>query len=137
VKISCPKCGVQLGNRHQFCPGCGIRTSERIRSQQERRRILVLPVEIPTAFDALGKDYEAKAINLHEENALLKKKVEELEKELEHTKLALIQEQGERAKEATQILKLNNDLYKAAIAIGARDCVIKEKLNIQTPNPSK
>ena len=44
MKISCPKCGVRLGKRHQFCPGCGVEVSERIRSQQERRRIRVLPV---------------------------------------------------------------------------------------------
>ena len=45
VKISCPKCGVRLGYRHRFCPGCGLKVNERIRSQKERRRIRVLPVD--------------------------------------------------------------------------------------------
>ena len=35
--------------------------------------------EIPNAFDALGKDYEAKITNLLEENALLEKKTKQLE----------------------------------------------------------
>jgi len=55
MKISCPKCGVRLGKRHQFCPGCGVEVSERIRSQQERRRIRVLPVGEATV--AMLKSY--------------------------------------------------------------------------------
>ena len=34
MKLSCPQCGDHLGNRHQFCPGCGGKVSERIRSQR-------------------------------------------------------------------------------------------------------
>ena len=45
VKISCPKCGVRLGCGHQFCPGCGLKVSETIRSQKEKRRIRVLPLD--------------------------------------------------------------------------------------------
>ena len=93
--------------------------------------------EMPTAFDALGKDYETKATNLLEENNLLKKKVEQLERELGQTEVALIREQGERVKEAAEVLRLNGDLHKAAIAIAARDCIIKERLNIEMPNPFK
>jgi len=48
MKISRPQCGVRLGNRHQFCPGCGVRVSKKIRSQQEKRRIRVLPVDEAT-----------------------------------------------------------------------------------------
>ena len=44
IRISCPRCGIRLGYRHQFCPGCGVKVSERIRSQKERRRIRALPV---------------------------------------------------------------------------------------------
>ena len=91
--------------------------------------------EIPTAFDAPGKEYETKTANLLEENILLKKKVEQLERELEQTKVALIREQGERLKEAAQVVRLNNDLQKAAMALAVRDHIIKEKLNIHMPNP--
>jgi len=91
--------------------------------------------EIPTAFDALGKDYEAKTTNLLEENAALKKKLEQIERELEQTKMVLIQEQGERLKEAAQIEKLNKDLQKAILVIAVRDQIIKERLNIEMPNP--
>ena len=55
MKISCPQCGMRLGNRHQFCPGCGVRVSKKIRSQQERRRIRVLPVDEATL--AMLKSY--------------------------------------------------------------------------------
>lgn len=48
MKISCPKCGVRLGKRHQFCPGCGVKVSKKISSQQEKRRIRVLPVDEAT-----------------------------------------------------------------------------------------
>ena len=90
--------------------------------------------EIPTAFDALGKDYAAKTANLQEENVLLKKKLEQIERELERTKIALIQEQEERLKEAAGAVRLNQDLRKAAIAIVVRDNIIKERLGIQMPN---
>ena len=55
MKISCPQCGMRLGNRHQFCPGCGVKVNKRIRSQQERRRIRVLPVDEATL--AMLKSY--------------------------------------------------------------------------------
>ena len=55
MKLSCPQCGDRLGNRHQFCPGCGGKVSERIRSQRERRRIRVLPVDEATL--AMLKNY--------------------------------------------------------------------------------
>ena len=48
MKLSCPQCGDRLGNRHQFCPRCGLKVSERIRSQREKRRIRVLPVDEAT-----------------------------------------------------------------------------------------
>jgi len=55
MKLSCPQCGDSLGNRHQFCPGCGLKVSERIRTQRERRRIRVLPVDEATL--AMLKNY--------------------------------------------------------------------------------
>ncbi len=91
--------------------------------------------EIPTAFDALGKDYETRITNLHEKNSLLEKKVEQLERELEQTKIALIQEQTKRLKEYAETLKLNQDLHKAVMAIAGRDILIKQRLNIDMPNP--
>jgi len=48
LKLSCPTCKSRLGNRHQFCPGCGLKVSETVRSQQEKRRIRVLPVDDTT-----------------------------------------------------------------------------------------
>ena len=93
--------------------------------------------EIPNAFDALGKDYDAKVTNLQEENALLKKKVEDLEMALGQAKIDLMQERTEKLMEATEVMKLNNDIQTMAIAIVFRDNLIKERLNIEMPNPFK
>ena len=48
IKLSCPNCRSQLGNRHQFCPSCGLEVSEKIRSQRERKRIRILPIDDAT-----------------------------------------------------------------------------------------
>ncbi len=93
--------------------------------------------EIPNAFDALGKDYETKTTSLLEENTLLKKKVKQLEMALEQTQIDLLQEQGEKLKAAAEVMKLNNDIQKMAMAIALRDILIKERLNIERPNPFK
>ena len=55
MRVSCPRCGIRLGYRHQFCPGCGLKVNDRIRSQQEKRRIRVLPVDEATL--AMLKSY--------------------------------------------------------------------------------
>ena len=91
--------------------------------------------EIPNALDIIGKDYETKSTNLLEENALLKNKVREPEMALEQTKIDLMRERGEKLKEATEVMKLNNAIQKMAIAIVFRDNLIKERLNIDMPNP--
>ena len=93
--------------------------------------------EIPNAFDALGKDYETKITKLLEENALLEKKTKQLEMELQQTKMKLIEEQGERLQKAAEIMKMNNEFQKMALALVARDHLIKERLNIELPDPFK
>ncbi len=93
--------------------------------------------EIPTAFDALGKDYETKTTSLLEENALLKRKVKQLEMALEQATIDLMQERGETLIKATEVMKLNNDIQKMAMALVFRDHLIKERLKIEMPNPFK
>ncbi len=93
--------------------------------------------EIPNAFDALGKDYETKTTSLLEENALLKKKVKQLEMALEQAKIDFMQERTEKLIKATEVMKLNNDIQTMAIAIVFRDNLIKERLNIEMPDPFK
>ena len=93
--------------------------------------------EIPNAFDALGKDYETKTTKLLEENALLEKKVHLLEVELQQTEIKLIKEQGEKLLESAEVVKLNKDMQKMAVALVFRDSLIKEKLNIELPSPFK
>ncbi len=93
--------------------------------------------EIPTAFDVLGKDYETKTTSLLEENALLKKKVNQLEMSLGQAKIDFMQERTEKLKEAAEVMKLNNYIQTMAMAIAIRDNLIKERLNIEMPNPFK
>ena len=76
MKISCPQCGVRLGNRHQFCPGCGVKISKKIRSQQEKKRIRVLPVDDNTLemtrsfIDALSPvDGKSRLFNINRHRA--------------------------------------------------------------------
>ena len=45
IKLSCPTCKSRLGNRHRFCPGCWSKVNKQLRSQMERKRIRVLPVD--------------------------------------------------------------------------------------------
>ena len=93
--------------------------------------------EIPNAFDALGKEHEAKTKNLLEENASLEKKVQILEFELHQNQIKLIKEQGEKVLESIEVVKLNKDMQKMAMALVIRDSLLKEKLNIELPSPFK
>ena len=118
-------------NRPYKCPLC----HSTFRNESGMKWHIAHRHEIPNAFDALGKDYETKATSLLEGNALLKKQVKELEMALEQTKIDLMQERGEKLKEATEVMKLNNAIQKMAIAIVFRNNLIKERLNIDMPNP--
>ena len=93
--------------------------------------------EIPNAFDALGKDFEGKAKNLTQENELLEKKVQIQELELQKVQLDLVKEQYEKVLESAEVAKLNKDMQILATALALRDFLIKEKLNIDLPNPFK
>jgi len=48
VKVSCSFCGARLSRKHQYCPECGLKISDTVKNQQERRRIRVLPVDQDT-----------------------------------------------------------------------------------------
>ncbi len=87
--------------------------------------------EVPAAFDALGKDYEAKTTSLKEENSLLKQKLEELPL----IKVALSEEKAENLEALTQIQKLEQELDKAIMALAMRDTILKDQFNIELPNP--
>ena len=91
--------------------------------------------EIPAAFDALGKDYEAKTANVQEENSRLRNKLEHLNSDLDKARMSLLGEKTERAKTLVQVVQLHNDLQKAIVAIAACRKILKEELNIDMPNP--
>lgn len=93
--------------------------------------------EIPNVFDALGKDYEEKTKSLIEENAFLERKVQILDLELQKTRIDLLKEQSEKALESAEVVKLSKDMQKMAMALVVRDSLIKEKLNIELPDPFK
>lgn len=92
--------------------------------------------EIPAAIDALGKEYEAKTTALKEENAQLKKKVEQLTWELEKDEVELVKEKEVKVQLINQISELNFRLQKALLKITARDLFIKEKFGIDVPEPN-
>ncbi len=48
VKVSCSICGARLSMKHQYCPECGIKVSNIIKNQYERRRIRTLPIDKDT-----------------------------------------------------------------------------------------
>jgi len=91
--------------------------------------------EIPAAIDALGKDYEAKASALEKENSELKKQVEQLMWELEKDEVELVKEKELKLQLIKQISELEARFQKAVMIIAIRDILIKEKLNIDMPEP--
>lgn len=120
-----------MPERPYTCPLC----QSAFRNESGMKWHLAHRHEIPTAFDSLGKDYEAKTTSLREENATLKAKVEQLDKELIQNKLNLLQEKGKNVEATAQITRLSEDLQKMALAIVVRDKIIKERLDIELPNP--
>jgi len=91
--------------------------------------------EIPTAFDTLGKDYEAKTISLQEDNAQLKQKLNEIERELEETKAKLLAETAAKLEAEARVQQLTRERDKAITAMVLRDHIIEEKLQIHLKNP--
>ena len=118
-------------SRPYKCPLCHAT----FRNESGRNWHIAHRHEIPNAFDVLGKNYESKLMTLQEENKLLKKKVEDLERELSQAEIETMKERTEKLEETARVIKLNNDIQKMAMAIAARDIIIKERLGIVMPNP--
>jgi chromosome segregation ATPase len=93
--------------------------------------------EIPAAFDALGKDYKSEIANLNQEIVLKNEKAEQLEKELEETQIALMREKVEKTAANAKIAELEDTIQKMMMMIAIRDILIKDRLNIELPNPFK
>ena len=91
--------------------------------------------DIPTAFDALGKDQAAKTLSLQSENQALRNNVEVLTRELERTRTDLETERARHLKWMDEVIGLRQDLEKALGAIVIRDLIIKNRLGIEMPNP--
>jgi len=49
LKLSCPKCGANLGKAHKFCPACGLQVAEAVSQEKENHRYRTLPVDKVTA----------------------------------------------------------------------------------------
>ena len=45
IGLSCPNCGVRLGQTHKFCPNCGEKVISAISEERQRRRIRTLPID--------------------------------------------------------------------------------------------
>ncbi len=50
LKLSCPQCGIRLGRKHTFCPGCGAKVEKAVEEAKEKRRFRVLPLD-PTTLE--------------------------------------------------------------------------------------
>jgi integrase/recombinase XerD len=55
INIACPACGTRLGQRHSFCPSCGIKVEEVVARDQQHRRVRTLPLDHDTL--EMLKDY--------------------------------------------------------------------------------
>ena len=51
--------------------------------------------------------------------------------------MKLIEEQGERLQQAAEVMKMKNEFQRMAFALVIRDKLLKERLNIEMPNPFK
>ena len=91
--------------------------------------------EIPTAFDTLSKNYEAKIISFQDDNVQLKEKLGEVGAELKETKSKLLAETTARLEAAAMIQQLTRERDKAIYAMVARDRILEEKLGIRLKNP--
>ena len=120
-----------MPNRPYKCPLCHsvFRTESGMEWHIAHRH------EIPTAFDALGKDYEAKTMSLQNDNAQLKQELDELEAGLKETKMKLLEKTAAKFEADAQVLQLTAERDKAIVAMVVRDHIIQEKLQIQLKNP--
>lgn len=120
-----------MPNRPYKCPLCHsvFRTESGMEWHIAHRH------QIPTAFDALGKDYEAKTMSLQNDNAQLKQKLDELEAGLKETKMKLLEKTAAKFEADAQVLQLTAERDKAIVAMVVRDHIIQEKLQIQLKNP--
>ena len=91
--------------------------------------------EIPTAFDTLGQDYEAKTVSLQDDNIRLKQELGELENKLKVTIAELTMEKTARLEAETKVLQLAKERDTAIYAMVARGRIIEEKLGIRLKNP--
>lgn len=49
IQLSCPDCGVRLGRKSKFCPGCGLKISEITKEKLEQHRRRVIPIDKTTS----------------------------------------------------------------------------------------
>ncbi|MFC1901847.1 hypothetical protein ACFLX3_02845 [Chloroflexota bacterium] len=91
--------------------------------------------EIPVAFDALGKDYEARIVSMEEENIQKERQLAQVRKELIETNVALLEEKTARAKAFAQVKRLDEERNIAIMAYVMRDQIIRDRFNIELPNP--
>jgi hypothetical protein len=91
--------------------------------------------EIPVAFDTLGKDYEARIVSMEEENIQKERQLVQVRAELIENQIALLEERSARAEAFARVNRLDEDRHRAIMALAMRDLIIRDKLNIELPNP--
>jgi hypothetical protein len=116
-------------SRPYQCPIC----QSVFRNQSGMKWHIAHKHEIPAAFDALGKDYQAEIAKLTEDNGQIKKRAEQLESELNQTKLDLLREQAAVAEKEVQIMKQSKEMWDLGMAYSMQKYILKERLNIEVP----
>jgi septal ring factor EnvC (AmiA/AmiB activator) len=119
-------------SRPYKCPLC----HSAFRSESGMKWHLAHKHEIPFALDAIHKDYDAKTTALEEENAQLKKKIKQMQQDIELNLIELVEEKKEKLQLHKQISELEARFQKALLKITARDLFIKEKLGIDMHEPN-
>jgi hypothetical protein len=119
-------------SRPYKCPLC----HSAFRSESGMKWHLAHKHEIPVALDAIHKDYDAKTTALEEENAQLKKKIKQMQQDIELNLIELVEEKKAKLELHARISELDDRFQKAVIMIIARNSFIKEKLNVDMPEPT-
>ncbi len=118
-------------NRPYKCPLC----HSVFRSESGMKWHLTHRHEVPAALDALRKDYENKNTSLKDENSHMKQELTQFQEELSLTKVALSEEKTAKLEAFKHKQQLQQELNKAIVELVLRDKILKDKFNIELPNP--
>jgi integrase/recombinase XerD len=48
IRLGCPNCGMALGKKHRYCPGCGKKVAGVVEKEMQHQRMRTLPIDTET-----------------------------------------------------------------------------------------